>query len=128
MSTTHCKSFSFFSCFIAKAFTSSASILFASSHRELSIMCRSSGIVLSADDYVPQDYSKYYRRDVQGKVCDYVIIMGYDEHTSGSEEAGSVASIDFVMQGIEDTLKDVPANKVINAVPFYTRVWKEEAG
>ena len=101
---------------------------FAQFLRELSIMCRSSGIVLSADDYVPQDYSKYYRRDVQGKVCDYVIIMGYDEHTSGSEEAGSVASIDYVTDGITNTLKDVPADKVINAVPFYTRIWSEESG
>ena len=49
--------------------------------------------------------------------------MAYDEHYNGSDE-GSVASIGFVRQGIEDTLKDVPAEQVILGVPFYTRVWE----
>ena len=51
--------------------------------------------------------------------------MGYDEHFSGSYEAGSVDSYNYVKEGIEETLKDVPAEKVINAVPFYTRLWSE---
>ena len=51
--------------------------------------------------------------------------MGYDEHTAGSEEAGSVASIGYVRSGIEKTLEEVPKERVINAVPFYTRVWEE---
>ncbi|MBQ4482688.1 MAG: glycosyl hydrolase family 18 [Lachnospiraceae bacterium] len=96
--------------------------------RELSIYTRANGLVLSIDNYVPQDYTDFYRRDIQGRVADYVIIMGYDEHTSASEEAGSVASLSFVTQGIEDTLKEVPAEQVINAIPFYTRKWAEEGG
>jgi spore germination protein YaaH len=95
--------------------------------RELSVQCRKNGIVLSVDNYVP-GYTDYYNRKEQGVVADYVIIMGYDEHYSGSEEAGSVASIDYVKTGIEDTIQDVPENKVINALPFYTRLWKEEGG
>lgn len=94
--------------------------------RELSIMCRRNHIILSVDNYVPMAYNKNYHRKEQGIVADYVIIMGYDEHFAGSEEAGSVASIGFVRQGIENTLKDVPAQKVINAVPFYTRLWKTD--
>ena len=66
----------------------------------------------------------YYDREEQGVVADYVVIMGYDEHYSGSTEAGSVASIDFVERGIANTVAEVPADKVINAVPFYTRVWE----
>ncbi len=96
--------------------------------RELSIYTRENGLVLSVDNYVPQDYTDFYRRDIQGRVADYVVIMGYDEHTSVSEEAGSVASLSFVTQGIEDTLKEVPAEQVINAIPFYTRKWSEEGG
>lgn len=92
--------------------------------RELSIMCRLNGIVLSVDNYVPTDYTRFYDRAEQGVFADYVIIMGYDETPKGSTTAGSVASINFVRQGIENTLKEVPAEKVINAVPFYTRVWK----
>ncbi|MGI6095746.1 MAG: glycosyl hydrolase family 18 protein [Lachnospiraceae bacterium] len=91
--------------------------------RELSISCRRYGLVLSVDNYVPT-YTSYYDREEQGIVADYVIIMGYDEHTNGSEEAGSVASLPFVQDGIERTLEEVPAEKLINGIPFYTRLWK----
>ena len=96
--------------------------------RELSIYTRANSLVLSVDNYVPQDYTDFYRRDIQGRVADYVVIMGYDEHTAASDEAGSVASLGFVTQGIEDTLKEVPAAQVINALPFYTRKWSFEGG
>lgn len=94
--------------------------------RELSVACRQKQIVLSVDNYVPASYNAYYNRREQGIVADYVIIMGYDEHYSGGE-AGPVASYPYVKNGIEGTLKEVPKNKVINAIPFYTRVWKEHA-
>lgn len=93
--------------------------------RELSIKCRENGIILSIDNYVPTASTAHYNRREQGIVADYIIIMGYDEHYSGSSESGSTASYEFVKNGIEDTLKEVPANKIINALPFYTRVWKE---
>lgn len=92
--------------------------------RELSIACRKNGLVFSIDDPVPT-FSSHYNRKVQGKVADYVIMMGYDEHFSGSSEAGSNASLSFVEKGIQDTLKEVPASKLINAMPFYTRLWIE---
>lgn len=94
--------------------------------RELSIMCRRNNIILSVDNYVPMAYNQNYNRKEQGIVADYVIIMGYDEHFAGSEEAGSVASIGYVRNGIEKTLEKVPAEKVINAVPFYTRLWQTD--
>lgn len=92
--------------------------------RELSIPCRANGIVLSVDNYVPKGYNNYYHRGEQGVVADYVIIMGYDEHHGNSEEAGSVASINFVDDGIARTVEEVPPEKVINAIPFYTRIWE----
>lgn len=92
--------------------------------RELSVACRKNGKVLSVDNYVPRDYNDYYDRKEQGIVADYVIVMGYDEHYAGSKEAGSVASIDYVEDGIAQTVKEVPAEKVINAIPFYTRIWE----
>lgn len=95
--------------------------------RELSILCRRNNIILSVDNYVPMAYNQNYNRKEQGIVADYVIIMGYDEHFAGSEEAGSVASIGYVRNGIEKTLEEVPARKVINAVPFYTRLWKTDS-
>lgn len=93
--------------------------------RELSVKCRKNGVVLSVDNYVPKGYNAHYHRKEQGIVADYVIIMGYDEHFAGSYESGSVASIGYVKEGIQETLKDVPASKVINAMPLYTRLWKE---
>lgn len=95
--------------------------------REMSIACRERGLVLSVDNYVPSEYTADYNRKEQGIVADYVIIMGYDEHYAGGE-MGSTASIEFVDKGITDTLLEVPKEKVINAVPFYTRLWTEEDG
>ncbi|WP_243237565.1 glycosyl hydrolase family 18 protein [Sellimonas intestinalis] len=94
--------------------------------RELSVECRKNGLVLSVDNYVP-GFTSHYNREEQGVVADYVIIMGYDEHFSGSEEAGSVASIDFVKEGITETLKEVPKEKVINGLPLFTRLWIESS-
>ncbi len=110
-----------------EALPSAASDGFIEFVRELSIMCRRNNIILSVDNYVPMAYNQNYDRKEQGIVADYVIIMGYDEHFAGSEEAGSVASIGYVRDGIEKTLKEVPAEKVINAVPFYTRLWQTNA-
>lgn len=91
--------------------------------REMSVACRRSGLVLSVDNYVPFHFNEHYRLDVQGEVADYVIIMGYDEHWHGSGDPGSVASIDYVTNGITKTVSEVPAEKVINALPLYTIVW-----
>lgn len=95
--------------------------------RELSIECHKNNLVLSVDNPVPEDFTSHYDRAEQGRVVDYVIIMGYDEHYVGSE-AGSVASLPWVEQGIQDTLAEVPAERVINAVPFYTRLWRTTGG
>lgn len=96
--------------------------------RELSVRCRQNGLILSVDNYVPKTFNTYYNRKEQGIVADYVVIMGYDEHYAGSPEAGSVASYNFVKEGIEETLKEgVPANKIISGMPFFTRLWKETA-
>lgn len=95
--------------------------------RELSIQCHENNLVLSVDNPVPEDFTSHYDRTEQGKVVDYVIIMGYDEHYVGSD-AGSVASLSWVEQGVKDTLAEVPAKKTILAIPFYTRLWKTTDG
>ena len=92
--------------------------------RELSIKCKNNGVVLSVDNYVPMSHTSFYNRKEQANFADYVVIMGYDEHYAGSPEAGSVASLSWVTQGVSDTLKEVPADQVILGMPFYTRVWE----
>ena len=91
--------------------------------RELSVMCRKNGIVLSVDVPVPMDFTAHYNRKALGEVCDYLMIMGYDEHYAGSEEAGTVASLSFEEEGIQNTLQEVAAEKVVSGIPFYTRLW-----
>lgn len=93
--------------------------------RELSLACRKAELVLSVDNYVPSASTLHYDRKEQGQFADYVVIMGYDEHYTGSAESGSVASINFVIDGMKNTIEDVPAERVINAVPWYTRIWIE---
>lgn len=95
--------------------------------RELSIQCHENNLVLSVDNPVPEDFTSHYDRAEQGKVVDYVIIMGYDEHYVGSD-TGSVASLSWVEQGVKDTLAEVPAKRTILAIPFYTRLWKTTDG
>ncbi len=92
--------------------------------RELSIETRKRGVVLSVDNYVPSEYTAHYNRKEQGIIADYIIIMGYDEHYVGGGAAGSNASIQFVENGIANTKQVVPAEKIINAIPFYTRIWE----
>ena len=98
---------------------------FAQFIRELSMECRKDGLILSVDNYVPMGFNDHYNRYEQGVYADYVIIMGYDEHYAGGAWAGSVASIGYVRSGIENTVAQVPSDKVINAVPLYTRLWIE---
>ena len=96
--------------------------------RETSVLCRQNGICLSTDNYVPYDYNSHYRLDLQGQFVDYVLIMGYDEHTPYGGTAGSVSSLGFTSDGLTLTLEKVPSEKVINAVPFYTVVWTTKDG
>lgn len=103
---------------------SDSGIHFVQFLRELSIETRKRGVVISVDNYVPSEYTAHYNRKEQGIVVDYLIIMGYDEHYVGGGVAGSNASIGFVEDGIVNTKQVVPAEKIINAVPFYTRVWE----
>lgn len=70
----------------------------------------------------------YYQRGEQARFVDYMIVMAYDEHFAGSEEAGSVSSLPFVQQAVEEMTRVMPADQVICGIPFYTRVWTEKFG
>lgn len=95
--------------------------------RELSVKCRINGIVLSVDNKVPEASNLYYNVEAQGEVVDYVIMMGYDEHWGVDSGSGSVASLPWVTNGVKEMVSMVDSKKVINAIPFYTRIWTEDA-
>jgi spore germination protein YaaH len=97
--------------------------------RELSIACRNAGIILSVDNYPYYEFNYHYDLEEQSLFVDYLVVMGYDEHYAGSQEAGSVASISYVTEGIQRALNaGVDKDRLINAIPFYSRVWKTENG
>ena len=96
--------------------------------RELTSAAHAQNLVVSVDTPVPQAYTMYYQRGEQARFVDYMIVMAYDEHFAGSEEAGSVSSLPFVQQAVEEMTRVMPADQVICGIPFYTRVWTENFG
>jgi spore germination protein YaaH len=95
--------------------------------RELSIECERKGLVLSTDNYKPEAYNRCYNLKEQSRFVDYVIVMAYDEHYAGTD-AGSVASLSFVKEAVEDTVQLVGKEHVIAGIPFYTRIWTTTDG
>lgn len=94
--------------------------------RELSIEAHKQGLIVSVDNYVQNEGNIYYNLFEQGFVADFVIIMGYDEHWAGSD-AGTVASLDFTEKGISSAIETgVSPDKLICAIPYYTRIWRTE--
>ena len=108
--------------------TEESSVHYIQFLRELRIKCHKYKLVLSVDSYVPLSYNAHYNIDVQNEFVDYVVIMAYDEFHSKSEESGSVASISYTQTAIEKALEKVDKEKLIIAVPFYTRLWGEQGG
>lgn len=95
--------------------------------RELSVACERNGLVLSTDNYKPEAYNRCYNLKEQSRFVDYVIVMAYDEHYAGTD-AGSVASLPFVKEAVEDTVALVGQQHVIAGIPFYTRIWTTADG
>ena len=92
--------------------------------RELSIKCENNDIILSVDVPVPASYNEFYQYGEQSNYADYVIVMGYDEHWGQASGEGSVASLNWVNSAVKNALADgVPADQLVLAMPFYTRLW-----
>lgn len=93
--------------------------------RELYPQLKNAGIVVTVDVYMPSDWSNHYERAKIADLCDYFIVMAYDQHHLGSQSAGSVAEIPWVEEGVKKNLEEVPNDKLVLGIPFYTRLWKE---
>jgi spore germination protein YaaH len=90
--------------------------------RELSPLLKEANVVLSVDLYVPI-YTKYYNRTEIAKSVDFACVMTYDEHTG--KNAGPVASYNYVKEGIEETMREIPREKILMGIPFYSRIWRD---
>ena len=100
---------------------------------ELAPRLKELGKVLSVDVTAPDgspDWSLCFNRNVIGDVADYIIFMAYDQHNNSSSEAGTVAGCDWVEANIKKFLgqEGVKPEKIILAMPFYTRVWNVTDG
>ena len=91
--------------------------------REFSAELRKEGKSLLIDTFVPK-FTMYLNRTEQARVADYVVLMCYDEHSASSAEAGSVSSASFLEEGVRKALEEVPADQLVAALPFYTRLWE----
>lgn len=93
--------------------------------RELYPQAKGKGLTVSVDVYMPSAWSGHYERTKIAEVVDYFIIMAYDEHWSGSKQAGPVASLPWVSQGLQLTLEEVPKEKLVLGMPTFSRMWAE---
>ena len=96
--------------------------------RELAPYLREQNLVVSVDVTVSavSSWSVGYDRHALGEAADFVAVMTYDEHWSTSPTAGSVASLPWVERGVKALLAEVPAEKLLLGIPYYTRVWQEQ--
>lgn len=95
--------------------------------RELYPQLKAQGLIVSVDVYMPSEWSGHYEREKVAASSDYFIVMAYDQHWSGSEEAGSVSELPWVENGIQKNLEEVPKEKLVLGIPFYTRLWIERS-
>ena len=90
--------------------------------RELSVECRKNGLVLSVDDYTPYSYNAYRHTAEQSRICDYVVIMAYDDYVGGNI-AGPNSGLPFVEEVVEVCQGVVDMDRLIIGLPFYSRMW-----
>lgn len=101
--------------------------------RELTPLLHEQGLVVSID-VTPKGgsdtWSNFLNRPELGKTVDYMMLMAYDEHWASSPKAGSVASLGWTEQSLARILDEdgVPPEKMVLAMPLYTRVWTEKDG
>lgn len=99
--------------------------------RELKPLARAMGLIVSVD-VTPKSgsemWSRFLDRRSLGETADFIVLMAYDEHWASSPTAGSVSSLPWTEAAVRKILDEdaVPPEKLILAVPLYTRIWSEE--
>ena len=81
------------------------------------------GLPVSVDVPPVKDWYPEFDFKRIGEICDYTMIMTYDQHYSGSATAGSVSDLPWEVDCIETILRYVPAEKLVIALPTYMRLY-----
>ncbi|MCR5145821.1 MAG: hypothetical protein K6B70_00500 [Clostridia bacterium] len=94
---------------------------------ELAPQLREKGAVLSVDVTAPngaENWSMCYDRHLIGEIADYVVFMGYDQY--GASTIGTTSGYNWLVNSIKSmlTYDEVPAEKLILGLPFYTKLWQ----
>ena len=95
---------------------------------ELTPRLKEIGLVTSVDVTAPdggETWSLCFDRNVIGDVADYIIFMAYDQNGVSSTKPGTTAGYDWVELSLNKflTTEEIEPEKIILAVPLYTRVW-----
>ncbi|MCI8444257.1 MAG: hypothetical protein HFJ37_03725 [Clostridia bacterium] len=95
---------------------------------ELTPRLKEIGAITSVDVTAPdggETWSLCFDRNVIGKVADYIVFMAYDQYGVSSTKPGTTAGYDWVKLSLNKFLKteEIKPEKIILAIPFYTRVW-----
>lgn len=95
---------------------------------ELTPRLKEIGLVSSVDVTAPdgaETWSMCFDRHVLGDVADYIIFMAYDQYGASSQKPGTTAGYNWVELSLNKflTTEEIPSEKIILAIPLYTRVW-----
>ena len=99
---------------------------------ELTPRMKDIGVVTSVDVTAPDgapNWSLCYDRTVLGNTVDYIIFMAYDQNGTSSTKPGTTAGYNWVETNLKKFIQtyEVPSEKIILGIPFYTRLWTETA-
>ena len=96
--------------------------------REMELAMHEIGVVVSVDitryEKTSLQWSMCYDRDRLAEYADYIMLMAYDQYYAGSKTAGPVGGLTWVEDSVKLTLSEVPAEKLVLGMPFYTRYWE----
>lgn len=98
---------------------------------ELAPQLHERGKCLSVDVTAPDggdNWSLCYNRNLIGEIADYVVFMGYDQY--GTSVIGTTSGYNWLERNINKFINNegIPADKIVLALPFYTKLWQTKNG